>query len=63
MSSRDVKLLVRDTGANINYDENDNYRSVMDAGMLVQLVEALAKAQGHGKTRYITNAGSHATIS
>jgi hypothetical protein len=31
----------------------------MDAGMIVKMVEALAKAQGHGKARYITNPESH----
>ncbi len=50
------------TGANVNFDENDNYHSMMDAGMIVQMVEALAKAQGHGKARYITNPGSSVTV-
>jgi hypothetical protein len=27
--------------------------------MIVKMVEALAKAQGHGKARYITNPESH----
>ena len=47
------------TGANINFDDNNNYHSIMDAGMIVKMVEALAKAQGHGKARYITNPESH----
>jgi 2,4'-dihydroxyacetophenone dioxygenase len=47
------------TGANINFDDNNNFHSIMDAGMIVKMVEALAKAQGHGKARYITNPESH----
>lgn len=50
------------TGANVNFDDNNNFHSIMDAGMIVKMVEALAKAQGHGKARYITNPGSHATV-
>jgi quercetin dioxygenase-like cupin family protein len=47
------------TGANINFDDNNNFHSIMDAGMIVKMVEALAQAQGHGKARYITNPESH----
>jgi quercetin dioxygenase-like cupin family protein len=50
------------SGANLNFDDNNNFHSVMDAGMIVKMVETLAKAQGHGKARYITNPGNHSTV-
>ncbi len=50
------------TGANINFDEKDNFHSIMDVGWILQLVETLAKAQGHGKARYISSPGSDYTV-
>lgn len=49
------------TGANINFDDAGNYHSLMDAGFIVQMVEALSKAQGHGKARYIAPGGADYT--
>ena len=50
------------TGANVNFDENDNYHSMLDAGSIMQMVAELAEAQGHGKARYITPAGADYTV-
>lgn len=49
-------------GANINFDEKDNFHSVMDAGWITQLAEVLSKEQGHGKARYIAAKQSEYTV-
>lgn len=40
-------------GANVNFDDKGEYHSIMDAGWIAMLTDELAKAQGHGKARYI----------
>lgn len=48
-------------GANVNFDDKDNYHSLMDAGWIAGLVDELAKRQGHGKAKYIRARGAEFT--
>lgn len=40
-------------GANVNFDENDNYMNIMDAGWIEQVLHEVAKATGQTMPRYI----------
>jgi hypothetical protein len=40
-------------GANVNFDQERNFHSVMDAGFIQQLALGLSASQGHGQQHYI----------
>lgn len=49
------------TGANVNFDEKDEYHSLLDVGWIMMISDELAKAQGHGKAKYIRARGAEYT--
>jgi 2,4'-dihydroxyacetophenone dioxygenase len=52
-NTEDTVLLVRVVGANINFNEDGTFHSILDAAMGRFLTEQLAEAQGLGEVRYI----------
>jgi quercetin dioxygenase-like cupin family protein len=44
-------------GANVNFDQNDNYMNIMDAGWIEQMLHEVAKATGQAVPRYIRPGG------
>ena len=49
-------------GANVNFDDKGNFAGMLDAPTIMQIADALAPAQGHGKARYVTRAGARGTV-
>ena len=52
-NTEDTDSFIIVNGANVNFDEEGNYVSVMDAGWIEMAVVEAAKAQGLGMPRYI----------
>lgn len=44
-------------GANVNFDQDDNYMDIMDAGVIEQALHEVAKATGQTMPRYIRPGG------
>jgi 2,4'-dihydroxyacetophenone dioxygenase len=45
-------------GANVNFDANGNFHSLMDAGFIAGLVSSLARAQGIDAPTFVRNPGA-----
>ena len=52
-NEEDTVVLVRVAGANINFNEDGSFHSILDALMIRTLGDSLAAAQGLGEIRYI----------
>lgn len=52
-NDEDTTVLVRVTGANVNFNEDGSFHSILDALMIRTLTDSLAEAQGLGEIRYI----------
>jgi quercetin dioxygenase-like cupin family protein len=52
-NTEDTVLLVRVEGANINFDNDGRYHSILDAALIQFLTPQLAEAQGLGTIDYI----------
>ena len=52
-NTEDTVVLVRVEGANINFTEDGQFHSILDATLIQFLIPHLAEAQGLGKIKYI----------
>lgn len=52
-NTEDTTVLFRVTGANINFNQDGTFHSILDAALIAHLTSALGEAQGHGEVRYI----------
>lgn len=52
-NTEDTVILVRVEGANINFDENGQFHSILDTTSIRYLADQLAEAQGVGPVNYI----------
>lgn len=53
-NTEDTVALVRVAGANINFNEDGSFHSILDAPAMRYLTDLLAPAQGAGDVRYIS---------
>jgi quercetin dioxygenase-like cupin family protein len=52
-NTEDTVLFIRVEGANINFTEDGQFHSILDATMIRHLVDALAEQRGLGRLNYI----------
>lgn len=57
-NTEDTVVLVRVEGANVNFNENGQFHSILDATLIRFLIPQLAEAQGLGDINYIGGRGS-----
>ena len=60
-NTEDTVMLVRVEGANINFTEDAQYHSILDAVMIRHLTATLAEAQGAGPVNYIGGGAAGST--
>lgn len=52
-NTEDTVVLFRVMGANINFNQDGTFHSILDAALIAHLTSALGEAQGHGKVNYV----------
>jgi hypothetical protein len=52
-NTEDTVVLYRICGANINFNPDGTFHSILDAALIAHLTSTLGEAQGHGEVRYI----------
>ncbi|MEZ5186178.1 MAG: 2,4'-dihydroxyacetophenone dioxygenase family protein [Candidatus Nanopelagicales bacterium] len=52
-NTEDTVVLFRVTGANVNFNEDGTFHSILDAALIAHLTSALSEAQGLGEVCYI----------
>ena len=60
-NTEDTVMLVRVEGANINFTEDAQFHSILDAVMIRHLTSTLAEAQGAGPVNYIGGGAAAST--
>lgn len=61
-NTEDTMVLFSITGANVNFNEDGTFHSVLDAALIQHLTGALAEAQGLGPIDYITGGFAGHTV-
>lgn len=52
-NTEDTVVLFRVSGANINFNQDGTFHSILDAALISHLTSTLGEAQGHGRITYI----------
>ncbi len=52
-NTEDTVVLFRVSGANVNFNDDGTFHSILDAALIAHLTGALAEAQGHEPLNYI----------
>lgn len=53
-NTEDTVVLFRVTGANINFNEDGTYHSILDTALIRHLTDTLSESRGLGPVKYIT---------
>jgi 2,4'-dihydroxyacetophenone dioxygenase len=60
-NTEDTVLFVRVVGANINFNEDGTFHSILDAALICHLTDSLSRAQKLDEPRYIGGGAAHFT--
>lgn len=61
-NTEDTTVLFVVTGANINFTEDGQFHSILDASLIAHLTTALSEAQGLGEVNYIGQGNADFTV-
>lgn len=61
-NTEDTVIFVRVTGANINFSEDGQFHSILDAALIMHLTAELAEHQKLGPLNYISGGPAHYTV-